>query len=169
MLDLLRHISWPELRHHPWRHAVAWLAVVLGVALAFSVHLINQSALAEFSAAVRQANGQPDFELRAQREGFAEELYARVANHPGVAIASPVLELDARAVDASGSAFTLRVVGLDALVAATLTPALLPRPDAGADRFALLDPGSVFLNRAAHARLGAADKLSLQIGTRRVE
>ena len=169
MLDLLRHISWPELRHHPWRHAVAWLAVVLGVALAFSVHLINQSALAEFSAAVRQANGQPDFELRAQREGFDEELYARVANHPGVAIASPVLELDARAVDASGSAFTLRVVGLDALVAATLTPALLPRPDAGADRFALLDPGSVFLNRAARARLGAADKLSLQIGTRRVE
>ena len=169
MLDLLRHISWPELRHHPWRHAVAWLAVVLGVALAFAVHLINQSALAEFSAAVRQANGQPDFELRAQREGFDEQVYARVANHPAVAIASPVLELDARAVDGSGSAYALRVVGLDALVAASLTPALLPRPDPGADRFALLDPGSVFLNRAARSRLGNATRLSLQIGERRVE
>ena len=168
-LDLLRHVSWPELRHHPWRHAVAWLAVVLGVALAFSVHLINQSALAEFSNAVRQANGQPDFELRAQREGFDEAVYARVANHPSVASASPLLDLDARAVDASGNAFVLRVVGLDALVAAGLTPALLPRPDAGADRFALLDPDSVFLNRAARERLGNATKLPLQIGERRVE
>ena len=85
MGSLLRHISWPELRHHPWRHATAWLAVVLGVALAFSVHLINQSALSEFSAAVRQVNGQPDFELRAQRNGFDETLYARVANHASVA------------------------------------------------------------------------------------
>ncbi len=168
-LDLLRHVSWPELRHHPWRHAVAWLAVVLGVALAFSVHLINQSALAEFSGAVRQANGQPDFELRAQREGFDEAVYARVANHPSVAIASPVLELDARAVDASGAAFSVRVIGLDALVAAGLTPALLPRPDAGAVRFALLDPGSVFLNRAAREKLGKATRLALQIGERRVE
>ncbi|MEO6409661.1 MAG: ABC transporter permease [Burkholderiaceae bacterium] len=169
MFELLRHISWPELRHHPWRHAVAWLAVVLGVALAFSVHLINQSALAEFSAAVRQANGQPDFELRAQRDGFDEQLYARVANHPAVAMASPVLELDARAVDGSGSAYTLRVVGLDALVAASLTPALLARPDLGADRFALLDPGSVFLNRSARDRLGNAARLSLQFGERRIE
>ncbi|HZF79231.1 MAG TPA: hypothetical protein VEZ89_05515, partial [Rubrivivax sp.] len=42
-----------EWRHHPWRHAVALMAVALGVALAYSVHLINSSALAEFSAAVR--------------------------------------------------------------------------------------------------------------------
>jgi putative ABC transport system permease protein len=38
---------------------VALGAVALGVALAWSVHLINQSALAEFSAAVRAANGDP--------------------------------------------------------------------------------------------------------------
>ncbi len=45
---LLRHTSWPEWRQHPWRHAVALVAVALGVSLAFSVHLINGSALAEF-------------------------------------------------------------------------------------------------------------------------
>ena len=38
-----------EWRHHPWRHGVALLAVALGVALAYSVHLINQSALADGS------------------------------------------------------------------------------------------------------------------------
>ena len=85
MTALLRHLSWPELRHHPWRHLAALLAVVLGVALAFSVQLINQSALSEFSAAVRSVNAAPDFELRGQRGGFDEALYARVAAHPQVA------------------------------------------------------------------------------------
>jgi putative ABC transport system permease protein len=55
--SLLAHVALPQWRHHPWRHAVALLAVALGVALAFSVHLINASALAELSAAVRSANG----------------------------------------------------------------------------------------------------------------
>ena len=164
MWTLLRHVSWPELRHHPWRHAVAWLAVVLGVALAFSVHLINQSALSEFSAAVRQANGQPDFELRAQRDGFDEALYARVANHASVAAASPVLEVDTQVIDANGQRLALRVVGLDALVAAPLTPALMPRPAEGVDRLALLDPGSAFLNPAAEQRLGAGGVLRWQVG-----
>ena len=38
-----------EWRHHPWRHALVALAVSLGVALAFSVQVINDSALAEFA------------------------------------------------------------------------------------------------------------------------
>mgnify|MGYP006199738831 CR=1 FL=1 len=50
---LLRTFSWQELRHHGLRHSTAVLAVLLGVALAFAVHLINASALSEFSAAVR--------------------------------------------------------------------------------------------------------------------
>jgi putative ABC transport system permease protein len=45
---------------------------MLGVALAFSVALINASALSEFSQAVRSVNGQPDLELRAVRGGFDE-------------------------------------------------------------------------------------------------
>jgi len=161
---LLRQVSWPELRHQPLRHAVAVLAVALGVALAFSVHLINQSALGEFSAAVRQVNGQPDFELRAQREGFDEALFARVAGHPGVALASAVIELDTQALAADGSAVPLRVIGLDALVAAPLTPALMPRPDEGADRLALVDPGAIFLNDAAARRLPGATELRLRAG-----
>ena len=64
MLALLRTFSWQELRHHAWRNAAAVVAVMLGVALAFSVHLINASALGEFSSAVRSVNGQPDLELR---------------------------------------------------------------------------------------------------------
>ena len=74
-LTFLKTFSWQELRHHPWRNLAALLAVMLGVALAFSVQLINQSALSEFSAAVRAVNGVPDFELRGQRGGFDEALH----------------------------------------------------------------------------------------------
>jgi putative ABC transport system permease protein len=162
--SLLRHVSWQELRHQPLRHAVAALAVALGVALAFSVHLINESALGEFSAAVRQVNGQPDFELRGGRGGFDEALYERVATHPQVALASPVVEIETLAIDAAGQRFALRVVGIDALVAAPLLPDLLPRPDADADRLALLDPGAVFVNDAARARIGDATTLRVQAG-----
>ncbi|KNZ33198.1 MAG: ABC transporter permease [Methylibium sp. NZG] len=127
---LLRQVSWPEARHHAWRHLTAWLSVVLGVALAFSVHLINQSALGEFSAAVRQVNGQPDFELRAQRSGFDEQIYARVAAHPQVAVASPVVEIETYALDAQAQRVSLRVLGVDALVAAAVAPGLMPVPAA---------------------------------------
>ena len=93
MLALLRTFSWQELRHHPWRNAAAVVAVMLGVALAFSVHLINASALGEFSSAVRAVNGQPDLELRGIQGTLDETLFGRVATHPQVVLASPVLEL----------------------------------------------------------------------------
>jgi len=130
---LLRQFSWPEWRHHGPRHATAVLAVLLGVALAFSVHLINASALSEFSAAVRSVNGQADLSLQAARGGFDEALYARVAAHPNVALASPVVEVATQAQGRDGRLHPLRVVGLDALVAAPLAPALIPRPEAPAD------------------------------------
>ena len=157
MIALLRELSWPELRHHPWRHGAALLAVVLGVALAFSVQLINASALSEFSAAVRAVNGAPDFELRGPRSGFDEALYERVARHRGVAIASPVIEVDTFAIDARGERVPLKIVGIDALVAAPLAPALLPRPNDAAPRLALLAPDAIFLNERAAQRLGGDD------------
>ncbi|MEO7058021.1 MAG: hypothetical protein ABI281_02990, partial [Caldimonas sp.] len=85
MIALLRQLSWPELRHHPWRNVAALVAVTLGVALAFSVHLINASALAEFGAAVRAVNGEPDLEIVGGREGFDEALYRSVAADASVA------------------------------------------------------------------------------------
>lgn len=161
MLALLSTFSWQELLHHKWRNAAAVVAVMLGVALAFSVQLINASALSEFSQAVRSVNGQPDLELRAMRGVFDEAMYARVATHPQVALASPVLELSTYAVTASGKRVALRVVGVDVLVVAALAPALMPVPSAGAERLALLSPDALFLNAAARQSL-PEEQLRLQ-------
>jgi putative ABC transport system permease protein len=165
VLRLLSTFSWQELKHHPWRNAAAVVAVMLGVALAFSVHLINASALSEFSQAVRSVNGQPDLELRAAQGTFDEAVYARVAQHPNVSVASPVLELSTYAQTTSGERLALRVLGVDPLQLATVAPELMPLPAADADRLAVFSPGMVFLNAAARARL-AGDSFELQSGVR---
>jgi putative ABC transport system permease protein len=172
MLALLRTFSLRELTHHPWRNAAAAAAVMLGVALAFSVHLINASALSEFSQAVRSVNGQPDLELRGVRGSFDEAVFERVANAPQVAVASPVLELSSYAWRGDpAKKVALRVIGLDALVVAQLAPALMPVPQSGADRFALFAPATVFLNAAARQALGGATDgtVKLQSGLRAVD
>ena len=165
VLRLLRQFSWRELTHHPWRNAAAVVAVMLGVALAFSTHLINASALSEFSQAVRAVNGQPDLELRAVQGSFDETIFAKVTAHPQVALASPVLEVGTYAV-AAGQRVPLRVAGVDALSVAGIAPALMPVPDqpgSNDNRFALFAPNTVFLNAAARQAL-SGNTLQLQSG-----
>jgi putative ABC transport system permease protein len=156
MRALLTTFSWQELRHHPWRNAAAVLAVMLGVALAFSVQLINASALDEFSSAVRSVNGQPDLEVRAVQGRIDEAVFPRLAQHPQVVLASPVLEIQALALAGDERQVPLRVVGIDALALPTIAPALMPQPRPDASRFAMLAPGHVFLNTAARRALGLA-------------
>ena len=169
LLSLLRVFSWQELRHHPWRNAAAALAVMLGVALAFSVHLINASALSEFSQAVRSVSGQPDLELRAVQGGFDEALYRRIALDPQVAVASPVLEIATYTVGSGGQRAPIRVVGVDALVAGFVAPSLMPQSDQSdqsddSDRLALFAPATVYLNAAAQRLAGQGADLQLQSG-----
>jgi putative ABC transport system permease protein len=166
MLDLLKTFSWQELKHHPWRNAAAVVAVMLGVALAFSVHLINASALDEFSQAARSVGGQPDLELSGVQGQLDESLFAHVAQLPQVALASPVLEVSTYAITATGKR-SLQVVGIDALVVGSIAPDLMPLPSQTkganpADRYLLFAPGQVFLNSSA--QLLAGPMLQLQSG-----
>ncbi|WP_159914282.1 FtsX-like permease family protein [Pantoea sp. 18069] len=161
MFALLRTFSLQELLHHPWRTASALLAVVLGVALGFAVHVINASALDEFSRAVRSVQGQPDLELRAMQGALPERVYGLAAReHQQVAQAAPWLEASVQAWHARDSApddakpVTLRLLGGDALQSGALAPALIPRLFTGHDRLDLFAPDAVFLNAAALQALG---------------
>jgi len=110
-----------EWRAHPGRVVTAALAIAVGVALGFAVHLINASALNEFGRAVRTVNGEADLRVRAAGpEGFDERLYPRLARIDGVAAASPVIELPAAAGKTG-----LTLIGLDVLRAASVTPGLI--------------------------------------------
>jgi putative ABC transport system permease protein len=142
-----------EWRWHPGRFAATAIAIAVGVALGFAVHLVNGSALASFEQAVTGVNGAADLQVRARSAlGFDERLYPRVATAPGVADASPVVSLPARAGQGR-----FRLLGLDVIRAAAVTPSLVGArtsgPDArGDDVFA---DDTLFLSRAALAATGA--------------
>ncbi len=132
--------------------------IALGVALGYAVHLVNRSAVEDVAAAVRAVAGEADIEVRGGRSGFAESLYPKIAKVPGVAFASPVLELDVGLV---GGERTLRVLGVDILRAAVLQPALVLE-----ERYDLLSPDNVLLSAGAAAALGLVkgDTLRLVVG-----
>ena len=162
MRALLTTFSWQELRHHPWRNASAVAAVMLGVALALAVHLINASALAEFASAVSAVNGQPDRELRARQGLLSDQWLSRALAQPGVAQASPVLSLRSHVLDGSGQRVAAEVMGVDALSVAAVSPALMPIPSKTAGRMDLFAPDAVFLNAAARLAIGA-DATTVQV------
>jgi len=165
---LLRTFSWPELLLHPWRNAVAVLAILLGVGLALSVHLINASALAEFSAAVRGVNGEPDARLRGPLDRLDDRWLDRVLAHPQVQAAGPVLEAQGAAVLPDGTRLPVRLLGVDALALAVLQPDAALRVREGGDRLDLFAPDAVFLNPAAQSALGvSAGTVEVQVGLQR--
>ena len=171
-LALLRSFSWQELRLHPWRHAMAVLAVMLGVGLALSVHLINASALSEFSAAAKTASGEPDAQLRSVTGRLDERWLELARAQPQVREASPELELQTQLLDAQGQRVSARLWGVDALSVPAIQPALVLQPDREADRLDLFAADAVFLNPAARSLLGtganrAANRFEVQIGLQR--
>ena len=147
--------------HQRGRTALSIAGIALGVALGFAVNLINRAAVEELSAGVRSLAGEADLVVRGGREGFDESLYVRLARLEGVAAASPVLEADAGL--ASGER-ALRLVGIDALRAAQLQPALFA--DDPARRLALLRPDVVYLSASAAEQLslGTGDALRIVRG-----
>jgi putative ABC transport system permease protein len=132
------------LRERPGRALLALAAIALGVALGVAVHLINASAVREFSVAAHHLAGEASLVVRGPRSGFDEALYPRIARMREVEAANPALELDAPLADERG---TLKIVGLDSLRAAQVQPSLLP-----GDREAiagLLDDDAILLSPAA--------------------
>lgn len=168
---LLAQLIGGYARQHPLRSAVQLLAIAIGVALGYAVHLINASALAEFSSAVRQVTGQADATIVGPREGFSDEVFGRVAADERIALASPTLELEVPLVEpARLRGRTLSVVGVDVLRAGLLTPAwvgetVTPAGQSEERRFALLDDG-LYLSAAALAalELNPGDSIAVQAG-----
>ncbi|MCC7328192.1 MAG: ABC transporter permease [Burkholderiales bacterium] len=142
---------------HRGRLALSVLAIALGVALGFAVALINEAAIAEFSGGMRSLSGSADLVVRGPRNGFDEALYPRLARDPDIAVASPVVEVDARI---AGRDDALRVYGVDAFRAAAVTPALVGTTK---DALDLLRPGTVFMSPAAAAWLDVHPGATLRV------
>lgn len=155
-LALLRWIGSGQWRMSPGRAATAVVAVAIGVALGLGIHLVNRSALHEFGAAIAVVNGEAQLSVKAAARGFDESVFPVVAGAPGVEAASPVVEADLPVIDtragqegASGRPSMIRVIGIDAMRAATVTPSLLPAAEGAGSGSAIFGDDTVFLSLAA--------------------
>src|SRR5258706_4739330 len=95
---MLTRLFLASVRANAGRTTLSVAGIALGVALGLAVHLINQSAISEMQQASRTLSGDADLSIRAGREslgGFDENVFATVLAAPGVAVASPILEVDA--------------------------------------------------------------------------
>src|SRR5882672_3765676 len=157
-----RSLVFAPFLQHTGRLALSVLAIALGVALGYAVQLINQAAINEFGAAVQTLSGEADLAVRGPRAGFDESLYPRLAALREVAVASPVLEVDARL---PGRREPLQILGVDIFRAARIQPFLATGES---DRLDFLRPDRIFLSAAAAEWLGLKkdDALSFQVGLR---
>jgi putative ABC transport system permease protein len=148
---------------HPVRAIVAIGVIALGVALGFSIHLINNAAFNEFSAAVKSLSGVSDLQVRGTQPTFDEALFPELAQRDGVALASPVLEVDATV---PGKEDALTILGIDVFRAAAIAPDLIGVPSEEKP-FDTLADDAVFLSPAAMEwlNLRQGDPLQLRSGT----
>lgn len=116
-----------QLRAFPFRYIFAALSIAIGIALGFSVHLINASASDAFGDAVRNLSGSSDAQVAgATNLGFDEQLYPRIYRLAEVADVSPVIEMSAIF---GGTGEHVKLIGIDPFRAAAITPTLLGRQD----------------------------------------
>ncbi|MBG6222999.1 MULTISPECIES: FtsX-like permease family protein [unclassified Janthinobacterium] len=167
---LSRWLLLGEWRAHPVRALVAILAIAIGVALGFAIHLINAAAFNEFSTAVKSLSGQADVQVAGREAFFDEAIYPWLAQRDGVALASPVLDLQLAVPGRAGeSGAPLHILALDVFRAGFISPDLIGAPAEG-QPFDTLADDTVFLSPAAlrWLKLAQGDMIALQSGTRTV-
>ena len=156
---------------HRLQMSMVMIAIALGIALGFSIQLINSAAIHEFSSAIKILSGQSDLQIRAVQPTFDEMLYPKLAQREGVELASPVLEIQAAIpgqLDDTRNGM-LKILGIDVFRAMAMTPDIVgvPAEDRNFDTLAI---DAIFLSPAAMEWLKVAqgDSLSLRLGTKTV-
>ncbi|TXI22845.1 MAG: ABC transporter permease [Nitrosomonas sp.] len=156
---------------HRLQMSMVMIAIALGIALGFSIQLINSAAIHEFSSAIKILSGQSDLQIRAVQPTFDEMLYPKLAQREGVELASPVLEIQAAIPGQSDDTRNgmLKILGIDVFRAMAMTPDIVavPAEDRNFDTLAI---DAIFLSPAAMEWLKVAqgDSLSLRLGTKTV-
>ncbi|MDV6341960.1 FtsX-like permease family protein [Nitrosomonas sp. Is24] len=168
---LSRWLLFGEWRAHWVQMIVALIAIAIGVAMAFSIHLINTAAFNEFSAASKSLSGQSDLQVRGRKAFFDEALYPLLAQHDGVAVANPVLEFDVAipGKQQNRNDHKLKIIGIDMFRAMRISPDLLGLVEEGKTLDRLADD-AIFLSPAAMEWLQVeqGDALQLNAGLQAV-
>ncbi len=134
---------------------LSMLAIALGVALGYAIHLINAAALADFARAMQTVQGNPDAVIAARDSAGSVALTTinDIARDPAVLVIAPVIETWVRIDDTRPP---VRLIGIDVFSAAAVMPRLLPRHSESALTSSIFD-GGVYASPALRAQLGLQD------------
>ena len=154
------------MRRNLARTTLAVLAIALGIALGSSIYLINRSAADEISLAARSLYGLADLSVESVGEILQDTLYPSIARLPGIAVASPEIEIEARLADRPRA--SIKLIGVDAFRYAEMQPAIARTGKDSDVALELLNPSSVFLSATAARELGLSkgEVLNVQVGLR---
>jgi putative ABC transport system permease protein len=170
MSRLLWRASRRHLLRHPWQIGLSVLGIALGVAVAVSIHLANDSARRAFDLATEAVTGRATHQIIGGPSGLAEAVYGDLRVRLGVRRAAPIVEGDAGAADFPGRTFHL--FGIDPFAEEPFRPHLTARHRTGGGRApldALADlvarPGTALMSSATAAALGlkSGDTLALRL------
>jgi putative ABC transport system permease protein len=145
-------MSWlikASLRDQPWQWGIASLSIALGLALAVSIHLVNQSAVGSMNRALKSLAGEAQAQILPRhdnRAGFSDRVLDELLSQRdplGLRDASPIVKGRIKQID---------ILGIDLFRAATVSRSLLPLAG-NAGSLDLLDEGTIFLSQAALQKL----------------
>jgi putative ABC transport system permease protein len=174
MSGLLWRASRRHLQRHPWQIGLSVVGIALGVAVALSIHLANDSARRAFELATQAVTGRATHQIVGGPSGLAESVYRTVRVDLGARRAAPVVEGDAAAPDFPGRIF--HVFGIDPFAEEPFRPHLTTRrerPTARSPLDTLVDllarPGTVLISGPTAAALGLkpGDTLVLRVAGHR--
>src|SRR5512134_1418637 len=150
---MLWRASARHLARHPWQIGLSVLGIALGVAVALSIDLANESARRSFALFSEGVAGRATHHVVGGPTGVPESVYRALRVEAGLRRSAPVVERHLAAPDFPGTAF--HVLGIDPFAEAPFRSLLGPDGPRLADAAALLvRPGAALMARDTARRLG---------------
>jgi putative ABC transport system permease protein len=166
---MLWRASLRHLTRHPWQIGLSIVGIALGVAVALSIDLANESVRRSFSVFAASMAGRATHQIVGGPSGIPESVYQRLRLEAGHRRSAPVVERHLAAPDLPGTTFHL--LGVDPFAEAPFRSFLGPGPAPSLDDLSTLlaGPGAVLIARETARRLGlrAGDPLTVRVGSSR--
>src|SRR5262245_8222677 len=172
MSGMLWRASARHLARHPWQIGLSIVGIALGVAVALSIDLANESARRSFALFAESVAGRATHQIVGGPSGVPDSVYPVLRLRAGLRRSAPVVERHLAAPDFPGVAFHL--MGVDPFAEAPFRSLLGPGPAGpglGDVSALLVRPGAALIARDTARRLGLSigDALAVRVGgSRRV-
>jgi putative ABC transport system permease protein len=148
-VSLLYRSSSRYILRHPWQSFLSILGIAIGVAVAVSIDLANQSARAAFSISMERVAGKATHHIVGGFAGFSDSLFRSLRVEYGIRNCAPVAEGFVKLEPDPSRTFTL--LGVDPFAELPFRSFLSGNEDLQAF---LIQPAAVFLLRETAESLG---------------